>query len=171
MNNIYEQFYIGCCHGDLSKLIQLTNENSGILMSRSRAYTCFFCACLNGHIDVAKWLYPQLDQHVFFDPYLLIDVINNSKILEMAQWIYATFPIDIAKDYHFAFRSACELPNKDIAQWLISLKPYKYYIDARGNAGVRSDEDERWERRKYAMMFFYRTTNHKDVWRKIVEYV
>lgn len=171
MNNISQQFYHACYHGHLEEATQFIESDPTILTSHDLVKTCFFYTCMNGHLPVAQWLVTQVSTDILFTPYLLIDVCNMCKSLPMAQWIYSTFPINLAKQNHFAFMKACESHSNDIVEWLITLKPYKYYLDESGNGHVRSDEDERWERRKYAMMFFYKTTTHTDIWRKIIKYI
>ena len=66
------------------------------------------------------------------------------------------------------------IDGKEIIEWLISLYPYKYAIDTDGNTYIRNDIDERWERRKAAIMLLYRTNTFQlsnDIWRNIIMYL
>jgi hypothetical protein len=170
MNNTYTQFYLACYTGDLNLVKDLYKSDTSILESRDRARVYFYNACINSQIDVAKWMASILENTILFDPYLLIDICTISKNQKIAEWVHNTFPVEVAKDNHFTFHAACT-NSPEIAQWLMQVYPYKYYIDASGNGYVRDARSERWEKRKCAMMYFYKASPHKDIWRKIIGYI
>jgi len=167
-------FYIACYRGDYELAKYIYESDNSILDSPGMANTCFYYACLRGNIETPKWIASVVDKKVLYNPYLLIDVCKITKSIEIAKWVYANFPINIALDNHFAFRCLFEPRNAvdyELVQWFISLRPYKYYVDLSGNGCVRSDADESWEKRRNAMLIFYRTQGVKDVWCKIISYI
>jgi len=170
MNNNYTQFFLACYRGDLDGVKELYGLDPSILESQDRAHGYFYYACINSHIDIAKWMASKVENNILFDPYLLIDICTISKNQQIAVWVHDTFPVEIDKDNHFTFRVAC-VNSPEIAQWLMQVYPYKYYIDASGNGYVRDARSERWEKRKCAMMYFYKASPHKDIWRKIIGYI
>ena len=170
MNNNYTQFFMACYRGDLDAVKELYEADPSILESPDRAQGYFYYTCINSHIDIAKWMAHKVENNILFDPYLLIDICTISKNQQIAVWVHDTFPVEIEKDNHFTFRVAC-VSSPEIAQWLMQVYPYKYYIDASGNGCVRNERDERWERRKYAVIYFYRASTYKDIWRKIIGYI
>lgn len=161
---------MACYRGDLDVAMKLYEQDPSILESRDRARNCFYYACINSHIHVAKWMASIIENIILFDPYLLIDICTISNNQPIAEWVHDTFPVEVAKDNHFSFRVAC-VNSPKIAEWLMTVYPYKYYKDSSGFGCVRDERAERWERRKYAVMFFYRASTYKDIWRKIIGYI
>ena len=161
---------MACYRGDLGLAKELYDLDPSTLESQDRARNCFYYACTHSHINVAKWMASIVEHVVLFDPYLLIDICTISRNQQIAEWVHDTFPVEVAKDNHFTFRVACR-SSPEIAQWLMKMYPYKYYIDVSGNGCVRNERDERWEKRKCAVMLFYRASPYRDIWRKIIEYL
>jgi len=174
--NSYQLFYLACYHGNYGLAQELYYSDNSILESPDRANVYFYHACISSkQTAFPQWIASLVDKHVLYNPYILIDVCHqNARNIEIAKWLYDTFPLDIALDNHFVFLSQFDKHrsyNKVLVEWLISLRPYKYYIDAEGKGQVRSDPDERWERRKYALLICYRTKLVPDISRNIALYL
>lgn len=170
MSNINERFYMACYKGDLNIAKELYGLDPSILESPDRARNCFYYACINSHIHVAQWMAAIVEHIILFDPYLLMDICTMTNNQPIAEWVHNTFPVEASKDNHFSFRIAC-VNSPEIAEWLMKVYPYKYYKDSMGYGCVRNERDERWERRKYVVLFFYKASPYKDIWRKIIEYI
>lgn len=172
MNNS-QIFYLACYHGNYELAKDVYESDPSVMDCDEVANVCFSYSCLHNRIELPKWITTVKDKSVLFNPYLLIDVCNIGNNIGIVQWLCTTFPIDFALDNHYAFRCLFEnmkCRNREIADWLISMRPYKYYIDTSGNGIVRSEPDERWERRRMAMMIFYKRNGgiSRDIWRRIV---
>ena len=175
-----ERFYFACYYGNIDVAKEMIKKYPSVIESPSRVFTCFRNACVNGHLSIAKWIYSIPSFHLRRpESYLFIDVCNLQKNnLPLIKWLYDTFEIDITIDNHYVFRAAASPPSSlatpDLTQYLMSLNPYKYYIDENGAPNIRSDNDERWERRKNAVMMLYNNSVGKipkEIWRRIIYYI
>lgn len=99
-------------------------------------YECNFCiSCVNGYIDVAKWLYglyeegleeKQIDIHVKNDTIFIRTAIRGS--LNSLQFLHEKDTLD---DWNGVFIICCRNGNLENAKWIYSL----------GNIDLRTDDD------------------------------
>jgi hypothetical protein len=85
----------------------------------------FNLICLNGHLEVTKWLFEIKPD---------INISNNSELpfrsacekghLKIAKWLLKIKPdINISINNDFAFRWACIKGHLKVAKWLLEIKP------------------------------------------------
>ena len=87
-------------------------------------------ACLNGHLDMAQWLYkikPEINISAE-DDYAFINACAYGK-LDVVQWLCQIKPdISISACNDEAFRNACSNRHLDMGKWFCNLLPSKYHI-------------------------------------------
>ena len=88
----------------------------------SRAFEQLFMAgCKTGNLLKVKNALYNININGFL-------VACENGMIQVAQWIFNSTPIDICSDNDWAFRNACENGHKEVAEWLQSLKPQRYGI-------------------------------------------
>ncbi len=85
----------------------------------------FESSCVNGKLDVAKWLYSILPYETLIkDNEYLFETVCANGHLEVAQWLLTIFfDYDTSTNDYNAFKNACEHGHKEVAEWLLSLNP------------------------------------------------
>lgn len=85
----------------------------------------FTRACMNGHLELAKWL-------LTVNPHTNISIYEEEAFgvacqyghLEVAKWLLLVKPdINVSACDEYAFRCACENGHLVVAKWLLSIKP------------------------------------------------
>ncbi len=130
--------------GNLFEIQDFLYKNPSINISDDNEFA--FCqACINGYLDVAKWL-------LTFKPDIDIGVYKNSPFhyacnfehIEIAKLIYSLKPDVIKESGESAFHTACFNGNLELAKWIISIEPnLKIIFNAyEGIENIDSDDNE-----------------------------
>jgi hypothetical protein len=92
----------------------------------------FISACLNGYIEIAKWLVydHQVDIHANNEDAFIFACGNGH--VEIANWLVQDRQADIHVNNEYAFKLACKYRNDKIIKWFTetyrySQSPYYYH--------------------------------------------
>lgn len=146
----------------------------------------FVESCKHLRIDIAKWIL-SLNPNIILDveQKMLFKNIFIGMDIDKIEWFYSISKLD--KETHdWAFKYACRWGTIDMVHWVLSKKPYAYYVEYDVlkthvvNYSIRTEKEERWESRKYALWLSSNITPKKnqilyrvstDVARLIIGYI
>ena len=138
------QFIKLCSSGKLEEAKKIFEKTKAIDISAEDDYA-FRGACYNGHLDVAKWLLdvkPTIDISAE-DDYAFRSACQNGH-LEVAKWLLEVEP-DIypfinmyisgqaGNDDTESDAFITEQKRFEVAEWIVSLNPEKYYLEREDN--------------------------------------
>lgn len=141
IENLKLKFFKYCCNGNLEKAINIYNKYNKLFdfCINDDDFFIFRKVCINGHLNVAKWLYDLYPNNKIFyanncEP-LRVTCINGN--LEFAKWIYENIDVNCCNiclfnekwmDNYGIFRFVCLHGHLDVAKWLYSInkKIYSY---------------------------------------------
>ena len=128
-----------CKNGELdnaTKLYQLSIDIKKPIKFYVDFERIFKESCINGHYEVAKWLY-QNDYFMNIE-YIFKWCCENNHLV-VAKWLYnigieTGKPIDIHANNEYLFRSCCVTSNLDVVKWLYDIgietkKPIDFHIN------------------------------------------
>ena len=119
------QFIKACENGNAHGALELYSNYPSINIHDDEDYA-FRYSCINGHLELAKWLYNMCNCIVnvrVYEDFAFVHSCANGHI-EVAQWLLEIEPsININAQGHHAFKYACKNGHFDVAQWLFSLNP------------------------------------------------
>jgi hypothetical protein len=182
--NNEETFISACfCNLELTQWLLSVKPEINISAQNNRA---FVEACKHLRIDIAKWLL-TLNSNIILDidQKMLFKNIFIGMDMEKIEWFHSISKLD-KETYDWAFMYACRWGTLDVVYWVLSKKPYAYYIekDCTGNHvvnySIRTEKEARWESRKYALWLSSNITPRKnqilyhvstDVARLIIGYI
>ena len=123
LNDGNKLLYYFCKHGLLNEIQILVNIVRDEIIINSNVFTH---ACLNNHLEVAKFLFhvnPSVVKLLSGGYYLFRELCTAGK-LEMAKWLLSVCPtINISDNEEVIFLNACESGKLELAKWLLSVCP------------------------------------------------
>jgi hypothetical protein len=185
--NIEDAFVTICeeINGDLefAKWLLFVKPDIDISAQNNRA---FVESCKHLRIDIAKWLL-SLNPNIILDveQKMLFKNIFIAMDIDNIEWFHSISKLD-KETYDWAFKYACRWGTIDMVHWVISKKQYAYYVEYDVlkthviNYSIRTEKEERWESRKYALWLSSNQTPNKnqilhrvstDVARLIIGYI
>lgn len=158
---IDEDMLADACYDDHFELAQwMVSINPELKNPCDRA---FLSSCRRGHLEIAKWVFslnPDLKDDEF--PFTLACFYGY---LDVAKWLLTVIPsIDPTNDenddvYDDLFGVACGSKKKHIAEWIMTLKPYRYILSLNPDGTIFSHmirplKEIRWLKRRIPLLAY-----------------